>query len=278
VYPNCQLNQPNECCHGLGISLKAGSTTIVAELCHCVMSCPACLGQARVIEGASSKPCRKVEPRKLVSSVNNANMPIKFINADVHSFTNFSGNGRKKLAEVLTFVEGYQRKNRGLLISGPVGIGKSHLMVGITKALIERGYSVKFADFFQLIGELKAGFSEGKADTAQLAPLMHVDVLVIDELGKGRNNDFELTILDQLVWKIFGNFSKRVKTVPAIDKANTFPSFSQRSRDKINRDHFTKIANVNNTARCDSAGNDIGFFVTALRYDSRRGLISPMGG
>ena len=28
---------------------------------------------------------------------------------------------------------------------------------------------------------------------------MDVDILFIDELGKGRNTDFELTILDQLV-------------------------------------------------------------------------------
>src|SRR5690606_37380996 len=32
-----------------------------------------------------------------------------------------------------------------------------------------------------------------------LGPLLSVDVLIIDELGKGRNSDWELTILDQLV-------------------------------------------------------------------------------
>ena len=90
-------------------------------------------------------------------------------------------------------------ETKGIILAGPVGVGKTFLMASLARGFAEKGVSVKFTDFFQLLGELRAGFSEGKSDTETLAPLIDVDVLVIDELGKGRNKDFDKTVLDQLV-------------------------------------------------------------------------------
>src|SRR5690606_37118693 len=89
--------------------------------------------------------------------------------------------------------------SKGIVISGPVGVGKTFIMASLAHYFAEKGMSVRFTDFFQLLGDLRSGFSEGKADASQLAPLIDVDVLVIDEMGKGRGKDFEKTILDQLI-------------------------------------------------------------------------------
>ena len=63
----------------------------------------------------------------------------------------------------------------------------------------KRGFSVKFVDFFQLLAELKAGYANDQADASIIQPLIDVDVLFIDELGKGKSSDWEISILDQLV-------------------------------------------------------------------------------
>ena len=110
------------------------------------------------------------------------------------------GNRAQVANRLQRWVDNFKpRGGRGLIIEGPVGVGKTYMLAALTAALAGRGFTVRFTDFFQLLGELRAGFSEGKADAAQLAPLINVDVLVIDELGKGRGRDFDKTVLDQLV-------------------------------------------------------------------------------
>ena len=53
--------------------------------------------------------------------------------------------------------------------------------------------------FSHLLADLKSGFDRGVGASSLLDPLVQVDVLAIDELGKGRNTEFEGTVLDELV-------------------------------------------------------------------------------
>ena len=97
------------------------------------------------------------------------------------------------------------------MISGDVGIGKTYILASLAKEIAFLGFSVKFVDFFQLISEIKACYSDHQSEQILLNPLLTVDVLIIDELGKGRNTDYEKTILDQL---IMGRYNQN-KTIVA---------------------------------------------------------------
>jgi DNA replication protein DnaC len=198
--PMCQLAAKRDCCGGKGYSLTTRGASAHAALCKCVTECPACFGRARIFEGNTSRECQTPPPNVVANLINAANIPARYADANLDKFTNYSGNAREILREIGKWKAKFQpTRAHGLILSGPVGVGKTYILTAIAKDLAERGFSVRFTDFFQLLGELRAGFSEGKADRQQLAPLIDVDVLIIDELGKGRNNDFEMTVLDQLV-------------------------------------------------------------------------------
>jgi DNA replication protein DnaC len=137
----------------------------------------------------------------VVNLINGAQIPARYADANLARYQNYrdqGGNGRQVLAEVRGWLQSFE-PGQGLIIEGPVGCGKTFILASLAKVFATQGYSVKFADFFQLLSEIKAGFSEGKSDAALIQPLIDVDILVIDELGKGRNTDFELTVIDQLV-------------------------------------------------------------------------------
>ena len=198
--PSCSLRQKLPCCGGKGYQVARSGALAAATVCSCITQCPACLGRARMMEGNDSKPCLTPQPTIVANLINAARIPGRYADASLSRFVNFTGNGRQLVADLERWKAQFRPlTGKGLIIEGPVGVGKTDLEAALAKDLAERGLSVRCTDFFQLLGELKAGFSQGKADSAQLAPLIHVDVLFIDELGKGRNNDFDLTILDQLV-------------------------------------------------------------------------------
>jgi DNA replication protein DnaC len=86
------------------------------------------------------------------------------------------------------------------VLYGEVGRGKTHLMVALLRELVlDRGISAKFVEFSHLLADIKQGFDVGQGTGVLLGPLASVGVLAIDELGKGRNTEFEGTVLDELV-------------------------------------------------------------------------------
>lgn len=196
----CALKLGCSHCDGLGYRVATEGAFAKAEVCSCVRECPACFGQARQVIGNDAVPCRKPSPASVVNHFNVAEIPGRYAQASLENFKNDTGNGRQIVEKLKVWREKFHPTgSKGIVISGPVGVGKTYIMAALAKYFAEKGMSVRFTDFFQLLGDLRSGFSEGKADSSQLAPLIEVDVLVIDEMGKGRGKDFEKTILDQLI-------------------------------------------------------------------------------
>ena len=54
-------------------------------------------------------------------------------------------------------------------------------------------------DFFQLLFDIRHGYSHDQSEMSLIEPYLKSRVLVIDELAKGRNNEWEQTILDQFI-------------------------------------------------------------------------------
>jgi DNA replication protein DnaC len=74
----------------------------------------------------------------------------------------------------------------GLLFMGPQGVGKTHLAVGIIKALIKRkAVSCMFRAFPELLKEIQMSYSaiSESSELSLLGPVLETDVLVLDELG-----------------------------------------------------------------------------------------------
>ncbi|MDQ3233372.1 MAG: ATP-binding protein [Pseudobdellovibrionaceae bacterium] len=196
----CALDQKKSCCDGVGYRLKPHGSLTHAELCNCVSTCVSCYGKNRKMVDGLSRSCRTPAPSRIVNFINSACLPARYSGARLDSFSNFTGNGR----EVVTRMSHWYRefdpeRPRGLLLGGPVGVGKTYMLCAIAKNFAGKGISVRFIDFFQLLLELKAGYAQDKSDATLLNDLIEVDILFIDELGKGRNSDWELSVLDQLV-------------------------------------------------------------------------------
>lgn len=84
------------------------------------------------------------------------------------------------------FVEEFPLDNTGLLLIGPIGVGKTHLAVSIIKELINsKGIPCLFCDYRELLKQIQNSYNSSVQVTELevLRPVFDTDVLVLDELG-----------------------------------------------------------------------------------------------
>ncbi|MBI3478329.1 MAG: ATP-binding protein [Acidobacteria bacterium] len=91
------------------------------------------------------------------------------------------------------FVEEYPVDKTGLMLVGTIGTGKTHLAVGIAKALIrEKGIACLFYDYRELLKEIQNSYNASVQTTelALLRPVFEAEVLILDELGAVRPTEW----------------------------------------------------------------------------------------
>ena len=213
-------------CHNQGYEVYSDDDYSYARICKCVENCSDCNGSGlnsyENDQGYSyvdkCKSCGNIV--RNVKKYNQAKIPAKFYKVlKVDSYiprTEFQQQALKYVKD--HFVIQYPHE-KGFLLMGPSGVGKTHLAIGaVSELTLERGISCIFKDFFLLLSELRQAYSEGVAENEVLMPLIEAEVLVIDELGKGKSNEWELNILDQLISKRYNASKKTLVTTNFVTK------------------------------------------------------------
>ena len=120
-----------------------------------------------------------------------ARIPRRYEHCELTNYdTDFPG-AHPSLAEAHFVASNFAKKcdprgDKGLLIIGKIGTGKTHLAVGILKELIlNRGISSLFYDYRELLKEIQNSYNASVQTTELeiLRPVFETEVLVLDELG-----------------------------------------------------------------------------------------------
>jgi DNA replication protein DnaC len=187
-----------------------------ARVCTCSVTCTVCGGRGHVLverEAAFSQkmgtrkyevlaPCSCTLRTKRVARFNEVGMPGVVAHAGFDNYRPAKPEQDRARSVAMHFANHYDKTgpNKGFVLSGPVGTGKTHLL-GATLAhlVLEVGVQARYVEISLLYATIRRGFQEGRSGGEIIGPLSEVEVLAIDELGKGRGSPFEMETLDELI-------------------------------------------------------------------------------
>ena len=196
--------------------------------------CPRCEGSGlRVIErpdgSRAVRDCDCRAARRVARSMARTRIPARYEHCTLESFeTDFPSASRSLKSahrSACKFVESYPLETRGtgLLLTGSIGVGKTHLAVGILQALVaERGATGIFCDYRELLKQVQNSYNRQVQATELeiLAPVFEAQILVLDELGASKPTDW---VWDTVAHILNTRYNDRRTTIITTNYANAAP-------------------------------------------------------
>lgn len=153
--------------------------------------CPECSGTGWKALGADGtgpvRPCDCPDRAGSAVSLADLGVPRLFREKTFADFEEISAALRRAKKTAGRWAEKYPDVHAGLLLSGPSGVGKTHLAVAVLAAVVvERGIAARarFVYLPQLLRTLQRSWSDRSlSEEALLAPLFASEILVLDQLG-----------------------------------------------------------------------------------------------
>lgn len=196
--------------------------------------CPICEGAGlRIVrrpDGVQfAEPCVCRVEQRTRRMMSRAQIPRRYEHCTLDSYeTGFSGAHRTLGSAHLRarkFVEGFPLDSigTGLLLTGSIGVGKTHLAVGILQALVlERGAAGLFYDYRDLLKQVQNSYNREVHETEMgvLKPVFEAEVLVLDELGASKPTDW---VWDTMAHILNTRYNDRRTTIITTNFANSAP-------------------------------------------------------
>jgi DNA replication protein DnaC len=184
-----------------------------------------------------------------------ARIPKRYAECTLDNYDLFPGSGRSLAnahRSARKFVESYPLGNNGsgLLLTGSIGVGKTHLAVGILRALVmERGATGLFYDYRELLKQVQNSYNKQVSATELevLAPVFNAEVLVLDELGASKPSDW---VWDTVAQILNTRYNDKRTTIITTNYANLPPLGASEGG--------SALAQARNAAREETLGDRIG--------------------
>ncbi len=195
--------------------------------------CIVCEGSGlRIVQEGGRQVARACEcrmERRAARMLERAHIPKRYEHCSLDSYeSGFRGADRTlggAHIRARKFVEGYpiETAGTGLLLTGSIGVGKTHLAVGILQALVaERGATGLFYDYRDLLKQVQNSYNQKVAATELevLRPVFEAEVLVLDELGAAKPSDW---VWDTVAHILNTRYNDRRTTIITTNYANAGP-------------------------------------------------------
>ncbi len=154
--------------------------------------CPLCYGAGMEFLKGGVRPCKCRKQKSHSNLLDKVKIPRRYENCHFQSYKISNPSQQKAYGYASKLAMEYPAVERGLLLMGTCGVGKTHLAVSILKALTERKFSCLFYEFGSLLKQIQDSYNPNtqSSELKILSNIFDAEVLVLDEIGASKPTDW----------------------------------------------------------------------------------------
>ena len=163
------------------------------EECDQPETCALCYGTGlEIVAGKGARPCECRKQKSHSTQIERAKIPRRYENCHFHNYRAMNPSQERAYKFASKLAMDYPAVERGLLLMGSVGVGKTHLAISILKGLTERRFSCRFYEFGALLKEIQSSYNPVSqiSELKVLQPIFDAEILVLDEIGASKPTDW----------------------------------------------------------------------------------------
>lgn len=181
--------------------------------------------QRRIEEIAQQE--KEYAERKWQKVLGRAAIPERFADRTLESYKPVNPSSKRAhdiARQYAAEFEDVKKTGRGLILSGDVGTGKTHLAVGIAHEIMKSGNQPVFVSVIKAVRKIKETYGRDKEQTEDQAinDFIEPDLLILDEVGVQFGSETEKMYLFEI---INGRYEKRRPTI--LISNLTIPEFTK---------------------------------------------------
>jgi DNA replication protein DnaC len=184
-------------------------------------ACPLCFGTGmEIVEGKGARICACRKQRSRSGQFESVRLPKRYDGFHFNNYDARNESQRTAFKFAVGLTHEYPAVDRGLLLMGNVGVGKTHLAVAILKGLTERGFSCLFYEFGSLLKEIQDSYNPQtqSSELGVLSPVLNAEVLVLDELGASKPTDWVRDTMALVINTRYNNKKLTIFTTNYLDE------------------------------------------------------------
>lgn len=171
-------------------------------------SCPLCQDEKRRQDEIESQQrfAREQEERRIQNALRDATIPRRFADASFESYVCQNESQRRIYAALQAYAANFpehRAQGVGMIMTGGVGTGKTHLAVAIARHVIHgHKMTAKYASINRVMVAIKSSFhgdSDGITQQDVYEILRQPDLLILDEVGAQQATEFEKLVMFDIV-------------------------------------------------------------------------------
>ena len=150
-------------------------------------------------------------------------IPRRYLHCQLSNFEQTVDSLREAHRRARAFVDAFPAVDKGLLLRGRHGVGKTHLAVAMLREIIAskgaRGYFYETRELLKLVRDTFATAGESEMDV--LRPVLDADILVLDDLGAEKTSEWVQETLGLVVNTRYSERRPTIFTTNLDDTADT---------------------------------------------------------